>query len=84
MIERQETIVAIARQLGWNTEAVSQWRKKGRVPQECRWRLYVAARKVGLVLEDDDFEGWVTTRGPRARQRGMPVADGHTADPGGP
>jgi hypothetical protein len=69
MTDRQETIVALARRLGWNAEAVSQWRKKGRVPQECRWRLYVAACKDGLVLDDADFEGWVTTRGPRARQR---------------
>ena len=65
-MDRQEAIVRLARGAGWSAEAVSQWRKRGRVPEAARYRLLLLAEAAGDRLAPADFEGWRTKRGPRA------------------
>jgi hypothetical protein len=65
-MDRQEQITRLARQQGWSAEAVSMWRKRGKVPHSARYKLARAAEEVGISINPSDFEGWRTTRGPRA------------------
>jgi hypothetical protein len=41
-------------------------RKRGRVPLAARYTLARLAESRGESLQPTDFEGWKTTRGPRA------------------